>query len=62
MTIKDQNQNKIFCEDENIQFNFLGTKSKFDIFIGTKNLFNPTLNVDIFLGYNLNMEKANQCS
>ena len=26
--IKDQKQNKIFCEDENIQFNFIGTKIK----------------------------------
>ena len=28
MAIKDEKQNKIFCEDENIQFNFLGTKIK----------------------------------
>jgi len=27
MAIKDEKQNKI-CEDENIQFNFLGTKIK----------------------------------
>ena len=26
--IRDQKQNKFFCEDENIQFNFLGTKIK----------------------------------
>jgi len=26
--IRDQKQNKKFCEDENIQFNFLGTKIK----------------------------------
>ena len=26
--IKDQKQNKKFCEDENIQFNFIGTKIK----------------------------------
>jgi len=26
--IKDQKQNKKNCEDENIQFNFLGTKIK----------------------------------
>ena len=26
--IKDQKQNKIFCEDENIQFNIIGTKIK----------------------------------
>ena len=26
--IRDQKQNKNFCEDENIQFNFLGTKIK----------------------------------
>ena len=26
--IRDQKQNKIFCEDENIQFNFLETKIK----------------------------------
>jgi len=26
--IRDQKQNKIFCEDENIQFNFLGTEIK----------------------------------
>jgi len=26
--IRDQKQNKIFCEDENIQFNFLWTKIK----------------------------------
>jgi len=36
--IKDQKQNIFFCEDENIQFNFIGTKIKI---IGTKNLFNP---------------------
>jgi len=28
VAIKDQKQNKRFCEDENIQFNFLGTKIK----------------------------------
>ena len=28
MTIKDQKQNKKICVDENIQFNFLGTKIK----------------------------------
>ena len=28
MVIKDEKQNKIMCEDENIQFNFLGTKIK----------------------------------
>ena len=39
--IRDQKQNNFFSEDENIQFNFLGLKSKFTIFIGTKNLFNP---------------------
>ena len=26
--IRDQKQNKLFYEDENIQFNFLGTKIK----------------------------------
>jgi len=26
--IRDQKQNKFFCEDENIQFNFLETKIK----------------------------------
>jgi len=26
--IRDQKQNKKFCEDENIQFKFLGTKIK----------------------------------
>jgi len=26
--IRDQKQNKNFCEDENIRFNFLGTKIK----------------------------------
>jgi len=26
--IKDQKQNKKFCEDENVQINFLGTKIK----------------------------------
>jgi len=26
--IRDQKQNKKICEDENIQFNFLGTKIK----------------------------------
>jgi len=26
--IRDQKQNKKFCEDENIQINFLGTKIK----------------------------------
>ena len=41
MAIKDEKQNKKICEDENIQFNFIGLKSKFVIFIGTKNLFNP---------------------
>jgi len=25
---RDQKQNKFFCKDENIQFNFLGTKIK----------------------------------
>ena len=28
MTIKDKKQNKKFCEDENFQFKFLGTKIK----------------------------------
>ena len=28
MVIKDEKQNKKFCEDENIQFNFLGIKIK----------------------------------
>ena len=28
MVIKDKKQNKKFCEDENIQFNFLGIKIK----------------------------------
>ena len=28
ISIKDQKQNKFFCEDENIQFNFIGTKIK----------------------------------
>ena len=28
MTIKDGKQNKKFCKDENIQFNFLWTKIK----------------------------------
>jgi len=28
ISIKDQKQNKFFCEDENIQFNFTGTKIK----------------------------------
>ena len=28
MVIKDQKQNKFFYEDENIWFNFLGTKIK----------------------------------
>jgi len=28
MVIKDEKQNKQICEDENIQFNFLGTKIK----------------------------------
>jgi len=28
MVIKDEKQNKIFCEDENIQSNCLGTKIK----------------------------------
>ena len=28
ISIKDQKQNKNFCEDENIQFNFIGTKIK----------------------------------
>ena len=28
ISIKDQKQNKKFCEDENIQFNFIGTKIK----------------------------------
>jgi len=27
--IKDRKQNKKFCEDENIQFNFIRTKIKF---------------------------------
>ena len=27
-SIKDQKQNKKLCEDENIQFNFIGTKIK----------------------------------
>jgi len=26
--IKNQKQNKKFCEDKNIRFNFIGTKSK----------------------------------
>jgi len=28
ISIKDQKQNKFFCEDENIQFNFIGIKIK----------------------------------
>jgi len=28
MAIKDEKQNKKFCEDENIRFNFLRTKIK----------------------------------
>jgi len=28
ISIKDQKQNKFFCEDENIQFNFIRTKIK----------------------------------
>jgi len=28
MVIKDEKQNKKICADENIQFNFLGTKIK----------------------------------
>ena len=28
MAIKEEKQNKKFCEDENIQFNFLETKIK----------------------------------
>jgi len=28
MVIKDEKQNNKICEDENIQFNFLGTKIK----------------------------------
>jgi len=28
MAIKDQKQNKKFCEDENIQYNFSATKIK----------------------------------
>jgi len=28
ISIKDQKQNNFFCEDENIQFNFIGTKIK----------------------------------
>ena len=28
ISIKDQKQNKKFCEDENIQFNFIGIKIK----------------------------------
>jgi len=28
ISIKDQKQNKFFCEDENIPFNFIGTKIK----------------------------------
>jgi len=28
ISIKDQTQNKFFCEDENSRFNFIGTKIK----------------------------------
>jgi len=28
ISIKDEKQNKKFCEDENVQFNFIGTKIK----------------------------------
>ena len=28
MAIKDEKQNNFFCEDENIQFNFIWTKIK----------------------------------
>jgi len=28
ISINDEKQNKKFCEDENIQFNFIGTKIK----------------------------------
>ena len=28
ISIKDEKQNKKICEDENIQFNFIGTKIK----------------------------------
>ena len=41
MAIKDEKQNKIFCEDENIQFNFLETKIKIRYIYKEKNLFNP---------------------
>jgi len=28
ISIKDQKQNEFFCEDENVQFSFIGTKIK----------------------------------
>jgi len=41
--IRDQKQNKKFCEDENNQFHFLGTKIKIHNIYRTKNLFNPVI-------------------
>jgi len=39
--VGDLKQNKNNCEDENTSFYFIRLKSKFIIFIGKKNLFNP---------------------
>jgi len=41
ISIKDQKQNKKFCEDEKISFYILETKMKICYIIVTKNLFNP---------------------
>ena len=49
MTIKDEKQNKKICEDENIQFNFLGTKIKIRYIYKDKNLFNPSIFVIYFI-------------
>jgi len=42
ISIRDQKQNQKLYMDENILFYFLETKINFDIFLKTKNLFNPT--------------------
>jgi len=40
----DKKQNKFFCFYRDHKFVFSGLESKFVIFIGTENLFNPRFN------------------
>ena len=49
ISIKDQKQNKKFCEDENIQFNFIGTKIKIRYIYRDEKLISTKSNIIISL-------------